>query len=55
MDAEEFFGSIIAIAVGAIILVTVSRGNPSWLIDLLPTIVIAALVIGMTIAILSSI
>lgn len=55
MDPGELFGAIVMLAVGAIILLTLDGGDPSFLINILPEIVVASFFFAMVLAFAQSI
>jgi prolipoprotein diacylglyceryltransferase len=53
MDGESFFGTVITLVVGAAIFVALQGNDPTWLIDLIPSIAVVALLIAVALAVLS--
>lgn len=51
MDAGDFFGAIVVLAIGAVIILTLVGRDPNPLIEALPQIIVVAFFLAMVIAV----
>lgn len=55
MESEDIFGNIVILAVGSIILIALLGGDPFALVELLPKIIIFALILALSVGFLREI
>lgn len=55
MGAQELFGTAVTVLVCGVIFIAVRGGDPSWLIDLLPEIILGVFFVSLLIALVNNI
>ena len=55
MDGQELFGTAVTILVLGVVFIAVRGGDPSWLIELLPGIIVAVFLVSLLIALIDTI